>query len=655
MMAAHTPPKLQELQAPAPLANLKGWLIWRFIQRPGETKARKVPYYASGTKRHGVQGRPEDREQLVTFAEARAAAIARGFHGVGFAPMPEWKVTALDFDGCVDERGRVDPRVEDLVAGTYAEYSPSGRGVRAFVAGGLGNHKSLASEDFGFETFSSKGFVTFTGNTLSVCQQFETEHTISEASAAVRQLVAERFGREREADDAPTNAPLGVRRELIEEALDVLPDNLSYDQWLQVGMAIHHELSGDGFELWDNWSARSPKYSSSEYGEARWASFGRNDGPGVTIRSLIHLANQHGAYISLSAELDASAFDDLSTPPPAATPDGPPQRFQFQWLNQFASAPPQPYLIKGILPQAQLAVVFGESASGKTFAVLDMVMAIARGVEWRGRRTRQVNVAYVVAEGAGGLRNRVKAYHDYHGLTLGEVPVAMLEDAPNFLVAKDVKDLIVSLKSMAEFGLVVIDTLAQVTPGGNENAGEDMGKALSHCRQIHKATGATVLLIHHAGKDSSKGARGWSGLRAAADAELEVIRVNSDRAIKVTKAKDDVDGVEFGFTLNTVTLGQDEDGEPITSCVVMATDSVARRTVTSGGAVQKLVLGTLADMVELGSTDVHYDDLVAGVVARLPVEEGKRDQRAVRVKRAIDRCQGEGSLAIFNMRVSFAG
>ena len=92
-----------------------------------------MPYYASGGRRAGEQGRQEDRAQLVTFDAARAAAARRGFDGVGFAPMPEFGIVALDFDHCVTH-GEIHEGVQALLTDTYAEYSPSGTGVRAYAA-----------------------------------------------------------------------------------------------------------------------------------------------------------------------------------------------------------------------------------------------------------------------------------------------------------------------------------------------------------------------------------------------------------------------------------------------------------------------------------------------------------------------------------------
>jgi len=118
---------------------------------------------------------------------------------------------------------------------------------------------------------------------------------------------------------------------------------------------------------------------------------------------------------------------------------------------------------------------------------------------------------------------------------------------------------------------VVIDTLARATTGGNENSGEDMGIALASCKAIHDATGALVCLIHHSGKDPTRGMRGWSGLLGAVDAELEIThnKDGSTRTVWVKKMRDGEDHFKlFDFELEPVPLGYDEDADEISSEVV---------------------------------------------------------------------------------------
>ena len=62
---------------------------------------------------------------------------------------------------------------------------------------------------------------------------------------------------------------------------------------------------------------------------------------------------------------------------------------------------------------------------------------------------------------------------------------------------------------------VIVDTLAQVTAGADENAGKDMAPAYRHCEELMRLTGAGVGLVAHTGKDVSKGVRGWSGAEGA--------------------------------------------------------------------------------------------------------------------------------------------
>lgn len=242
-----------------------------------------------------------------------------------------------------------------------------------------------------------------------------------------------------------------------------------------------------------------------------------------------------------------------------------PARFGVIPAGDFAARPAPKWIIKGIMPRAELLVLFGESGAGKSFTALDLAGAVARGVDWRGHKVKQGRVVYVAAEGAGGFRNRLVAYAIKEGVTLADIPLGVIANAPNLLEKAEAIEV---ARAIGRADVVIIDTFAQATAGANENSGEDIGKALAHCKGIHRATGALVILVHHAGKDLTKGARGWSGLRAAADAEIEVSRQDPVRMLRMSKQKDGEDGTKFYFDLTTIPIGQDEDGDLITSCVM---------------------------------------------------------------------------------------
>lgn len=248
---------------------------------------------------------------------------------------------------------------------------------------------------------------------------------------------------------------------------------------------------------------------------------------------------------------------------PARTTGG---RFGFLSSADFVKRARMRWIVSGVLPEAELAVIYGESGSGKSFLAYDMAASISRGIEWNGHKTVKGNVAIIAAEGAAGMRNRVEAYQLQNFCEHAELP-AVMPDSPNFMDNEHAALVAKQLLASGPFAVVIVDTLSNVHQG-NENSGDDMGKVLANCKFLHRKTGALIVLIHHSGKDATKGARGWSGIRAAADAEIEVKRNKETRLWSVSKMKDGEDGQAFGFNLERVPLGTDDDGNTISSCVV---------------------------------------------------------------------------------------
>lgn len=645
--AAQSLPAHQTVSNPPPAAirELRAWLVWRYVPKEGSPKPDKMPFYANGVKRHGTLGSLPDRRELTTYAKALEAATRGGYDGVGFALLKGSNVVALDFDHCVTD-GVVHPAVERLVAGTYAELSPSGAGVRAFMWGDLGNHKDLdctgPDEPFGFEVFSTTGYVTFTGNALASTEVLGALDTVAPVSDAVRAAADRRFNRSEQRVDAdPLMAfepRLGLARELLEDCLGNLDPDLPYPDWCNVGMALHHETEGgeEGYEMFDEWSSQGRKYAGPHETRSKYESFGNPSGRPVTARTLLSMAKVKPPTASPEQIEEA-----------VKAPIDKPLRFQVVPAGEFAQGQPPGWIVKGVIPRAQLVVLFGESGSGKSFVALDIAAAIVRGTDWRGHRTKRGRVVYLAAEGGGGFRNRLRAYEQQHKVALQDLPLGIIHAAPNFLQRADAVEVAKAIEAAGGADLVIVDTFAQVTPGANENAAEDMGKALAHCRGIHQATSAVVLLVHHAGKDPTRGARGWSGLRAAADAELEVLRLPGGRLLRVSKQKDGDDGLEWGFDLETVPVGLDEDGDVVLSCVVRPANTPvvgrighARRAV---GKWERLVLEVVGEIALGQNAGIEVDQVLAEVVRRSPpIEDGRRDTRKQVARRALlALCEGD--------------
>ena len=656
-------PQNLTVEAPAELRELQGWLIWRLEPDPNNPSGKplKVPYYADGGKRHGKQGGIEDRGRMTTFAAARDAAARRGFTGVGLALMPEFGITALDFDNCVDAQGALPPIVRDIASQTYAEYSPSGKGIRAFVRGSYGNHKSpTVGNDFGFEVFTSTGFVTFTGNAMPYTDLLGLEDTVANLDHIVAPLCASRFAATSQRVSDPDDFMIGREPRVglsttqMEELLAVLDADMYRDDWIKVGMALHHECEGDdtGFEIWDEWSANGAKYPGEESLRTQWDSFERRKGVGqrqVTMASVMRMAKEAGA--SVPRPMVAASVDDLRTAMSAVaatpalgmfTPEEYNGRFPITSLAVSIMLEPSGWLIKNVLPDAGLIVLFGASGSGKTFVAIDLAFAIARGVAWRGNRTKKGRVMIIAAEGGRGMSKRLKATCDYHKIDPNDADIGLLTVPPNFLLSEDVTELAAAVAASGGADVIIVDTMAQVTPGANENSSEDVGLALANARALETATGATIIMIDHSGKDASKGVRGWSGKRAAADAELEVLKYeNGTRELRITKMKDGDDGLKWGFRLETIIVGTDADGDPITSCVAVEADIPSPVLVEIGTKAQRFgpkerhVLEIIESEFE-GVERAPLADLFDKCLAAMTKPEApKRDLRRRDLERAI--------------------
>src|SRR5690606_13091125 len=126
--------------------------------------------------------------------------------------------------------------------------------------------------------------------------------------------------------------------------------------------------------------------------------------------------------------------------------------------------------------------------------------------------------------------------------------------------------------------LIVIDTLARSIVGVDENSAKDMGGVIKHLDQLRRATGSTILLVHHTGKDASAGARGSSALRAAMDTELEVTAAGQLMTLKVKKQREAAAAAPMRLTRVEVS----------DSCVLVPAGSVKDDDNLSDGALAVL-------------------------------------------------------------------
>lgn len=189
------------------------------------------------------------------------------------------------------------------------------------------------------------------------------------------------------------------------------------------------------------------------------------------------------------------------------------RRYRVLGADDLLNAPPLRWLVRGVVPAQGLACIYGASGSGKSFLALDMCAAVAGGTEWFECRVTAAPVVYVALEGEHGFRQRADAWQAHHArdLPLGLRFVMQPFDLRNTADLNELADAVKS--SGGAGGLLIIDTLNRASGGADENSSKDMGDILDATKMLQSQLGGTVLLIHHSGKDITRGLRGHSSLR----------------------------------------------------------------------------------------------------------------------------------------------
>jgi AAA domain len=314
------------------------------------------------------------------------------------------------------------------------------------------------------------------------------------------------------------------------------------------------------------------------------------------------------------AKAEGNGFD--------AAPQGP--RFELIPFDKIAFDTTPAYLVKGLIPRVGLCVFWGPPKCGKSFLVFDLMMHIALGWQYRGRRVRQGAVVYCAFEGQAGLRNRVEAFRQ-RKLAEGAagVPFYLIADAMN-LVA-DHGALIASIRATlgdTKPAAIALDTLNRSMPG-SESSDEDMTAYVKAGDALRIAFNCAVVIVHHCGHEGTR-PRGHSSLMGALDAQVAVKRDAADNIIATVELmKDGPQGDEFASRLEVVEIGVDDDGDKITSCVIVPLDGLAPQKEKSKKlpAAAAKALKALHEIIDDAGTIPPHDPYIPAATKTVTIEQ----------------------------------
>jgi AAA domain len=281
----------------------------------------------------------------------------------------------------------------------------------------------------------------------------------------------------------------------------------------------------------------------------------------------------------------------------------------------------RPQVVQNIFEAGCVAVLAGSPNAGKTFIAVHLGVHVAAGEPWFGAKVAQGPVVYVAAEAPGSVKTRARlaASHGFKGKRL---PFYVVSASPGLGsdvdTVADTKRLMATLSTVAsEEGaavkLLIIDTVASVLGGGEENA-DGMLLLAGSAKHIAQNTNAAVILVHHPSKADPKSLRGHSSLAAAVDA---IINVETDentgiRTATLTKSRDSAAGRQIFFELEVITLpGEDYFGDARTSCVVKAVAVPEHQRKRPSGKAQETLLTELEREYRTGITSWDHASVLA--------------------------------------------
>jgi hypothetical protein len=253
-------------------------------------------------------------------------------------------------------------------------------------------------------------------------------------------------------------------------------------------------------------------------------------------------------------------------------PNGQVPQISYTLLDEIKPCLERDDIVRDLIPRRAFGEVHSDSAVGKTAILIDLGLHVADGREYRGRRVDRQPVVFIAFEGHGGIDNRVYAAKQELGIT--SAPFALIKIATTFRdpeVAKRIAEIAAEL--MRGFGgdcpLVVIDTYtAALGAGSSDSDPKDVSVFIANV-QNHLLVSCTVVIAHHFGKDQSRGGRGWSGLRASLDFELEIDQDDDLRTMRLTKSRDGSDRQPaLCYRFRGREVGLNKHDEPVTAVVV---------------------------------------------------------------------------------------
>ncbi len=224
-------------------------------------------------------------------------------------------------------------------------------------------------------------------------------------------------------------------------------------------------------------------------------------------------------------------------------------RYTLHWASEaLTPQPPIEWVVTELFSAGSVSLIVGEGGCGKTWALLDCAVSVALGQPWLEHAVQ--GVAVLIVDEESGPRRLARRLGDVlRGHAAGpETPIAYITLARFDLgKAEDIRALEAAIIE-AHARLVIIDALADVMLGRDENTVKEVQPIFVALRGIAEAQQAAIVIIHHTNRAGRY--RGSTAIKGAVDLLLLVENDNAGLlTFKSDKARD-VQSVHFSTQMH---------------------------------------------------------------------------------------------------------
>ena len=294
------------------------------------------------------------------------------------------------------------------------------------------------------------------------------------------------------------------------KALHHISPDCEYDQWIELGQALHTEFGEAGLGPWMTWSMAGNKFQGTKDIEQHWKSF--HQGKGVGIGTLFKHAKDCGYEPPTKQTERNTAVQDFAAVISQAQGDAPVAVEEAKgWPERtltIGQIKPIRYMVKGFWAHSFM-VLAGQPGIGKTTAVISLCMVMA-GLQAKdcALTATKKRKTIIVTEDSDQVERTLTGYSRHYGISASELS--------NWFVIIDakrsqVKDLLMLAHNVIHHTidnvrpLLVLDTANATMDIDNENDNSEVGSFIAALKQtIYIQLDTPVCIITHTNKTISK-------------------------------------------------------------------------------------------------------------------------------------------------------